>query len=280
MSREAVLAVEKEVASRYIGKEDVVHGCILAVLSGHHLVQLGPPGNAKTEVTRDIAYYLDAKFFTNLMNQYTTADEVLGPVSIMGLKADKIKRVTTGRLPEAEIAFLDEIFKSSPAILNVLLKMLQERKFDNDGEVDVPLITCFAASNELPAEDEGLGPVYDRFLLRFNTGYLDSPTHIHQLLKLNSKSPRYVKPLTREVLVAARKEVSELVLSDEAADAMVYLWGEAQEEGFIFSDRRLKQMVDVMAAESWLNGDSEITPDSLVVGQHILWDKPETGTPA
>ena len=46
--------------------------------------------------------------------------------------------VDTGKLPEAHIAFLDEIFKSNSAILNILLTIINERKFYQDGRA-VPL---------------------------------------------------------------------------------------------------------------------------------------------
>ena len=64
--------------------------------------------------------------------------------------------MTAGKLPEAELAFLDELFKGSSAILNTLLKMLIERVFENDGvTVPVPLKLCLAASNEWPQAYEG-----------------------------------------------------------------------------------------------------------------------------
>ena len=67
---------------------------------------------------------------------------------------------------QAEVAFIDEVFKANSAILNTLLTILNERLFDNGKQrVPVPLLCLVAASNELP-ESEELDALYDRFLLR------------------------------------------------------------------------------------------------------------------
>lgn len=64
-------------------------------------------------------------------------------------------------------AFLDEIFKANSAILNSLLTILNERKFDNGAgsRVSCPLKCVIGASNELPDSQE-LDALLDRFLLR------------------------------------------------------------------------------------------------------------------
>ena len=65
--------------------------------------------------------------FSILLTKFTTVEEVMGPVSLTALKADKYVRVTTGKLPEADYAYCDEVFKASSAILNTLLRVLNER---------------------------------------------------------------------------------------------------------------------------------------------------------
>ena len=51
-------------------------------------------------------------------------------MSLTALKEDRYVRVTAGKLPEADVAFVDECFKASSAILNTLLKILNERVYD------------------------------------------------------------------------------------------------------------------------------------------------------
>ncbi len=97
---------------------------------------------------------------------YHLTQELFGPLSMRALEEDKYVRQTRGYLPEAEVAFIDEIFKANSAILNTLLTLVNERLFDNGSHrVKVPLLTVVAASNELP-ESEELDALYDRFLVR------------------------------------------------------------------------------------------------------------------
>jgi transposase len=79
-------------------------------------------------------------------------------------------------------ARVDEIWKSSSAILNSLLTLVNERVFHNDGQpISCPLVTMFGASNELP-EGKDLEALFDRFLLRFEVGYLLRPSNLRLVL--------------------------------------------------------------------------------------------------
>jgi MoxR-like ATPase len=69
-------------------------------------------------------------------------------------------------VPEAEVAFLDEVFLGSTAILNTLLGILNERGFRRGATVlSCPLRLCVAATNSLP-DDVSLAAFADRFLAR------------------------------------------------------------------------------------------------------------------
>ena len=276
MSRESLLAIEGEMNQQFINRKDEVHGQLLAAVSKSNLLQLGPPGTAKSQLQRRFADYIQAQHFSWLLTQFTTPEEIVGPVSLQSLKEDTHRRVTTNKLPEAETAFIDEIFKAGSPILNTMLTLLEERLFYNDGgTTKCPLIFCAAASNELPDEDEGLAALYDRFLLRYNVTYLDSGEQIGKLLRLDPDAARYAKPMTVGELRLDIDAAYALVLSDEAHESIVLLQEELHKEGYIFSDRRIKQLVRVMAAESWLLEQTEIVSDSLIVAEHIFWDKPE-----
>ncbi len=107
------------------------------------------------------------RYYEVLLTRYSTSDEVLGPAHLeMMIHRAVFYRQTTGLLPEAEVAFLDEIFKANSAILNALLSIVNERLFYNAGvPVRVPLCMIFGASNEVPREEE-LWALFDRFPVR------------------------------------------------------------------------------------------------------------------
>ena len=139
---------------------------VLAMVGGEHLLLLGPPGTAKSELCRRLSAVGRFLYFERTLTRFSTPEELFGPLSLSALERDEYRRATDGYMPRAEVAFLDEIFKANSAILNTLLTLLNERLFDEGpARTSVPLLTAVAASNELPETDE-LDALFDRFLLR------------------------------------------------------------------------------------------------------------------
>src|SRR5499433_2042197 len=177
-SLDKLQALERELTASLIERDEVVRASLVALLAEQHLVILGPPGTGKSALVTELARRISPqngaglRNFTYLMTRFTTPEELFGPVSVAGLKRDEYRRITTGRLVEAELVFLDEIFKAGSAILNSLLKVANERVFNNGAqEAPVPLISMFGASNEMPQGND-LEALWDRFLLRLRVGYM------------------------------------------------------------------------------------------------------------
>jgi len=155
----------REATAGLIDREHLAELLILAAVAQEHLLVVGPPGTAKSAVVRRVAQSLGGNYFEYLLGRFTEPSELFGPVNLSKLREGLVETDVSGMLPEADIAFLDEVFLGSTAILNTLLGLLNERQFRRGHtRIRCPLRVCVAAANGLP-EDEGLAAFADRFLL-------------------------------------------------------------------------------------------------------------------
>jgi MoxR-like ATPase len=148
------------------------------------LLFVGPPGTAKSDLVVKWVESVglgDDDYFEYMLTKFTEPSEILGPIDIDLLKQGRFIHRTKGKLPECRVAFLDEIFKSNSAILNLLLTILNERKFYQDGEpVPVGLQVLFGATNDIPEQSE-LDAMSDRFILKVETKPVKD-THFAELI--------------------------------------------------------------------------------------------------
>ena len=158
-------AAIREATAGLVDREQLAELMILAAVAREHLLVIGPPGTAKSAVVRRVAQSLGGQYFEYLLGRFTEPSELFGPVNLSKLRLGQVETDIAGMLPEAEIAFLDEVFLGSTAILNTLLGLLNERQFRRGHtRIACPLRICVGAANALP-EDEGLAAFADRFLL-------------------------------------------------------------------------------------------------------------------
>ena len=261
---------------QFLGKDEVIRLLMIAVVAGEHCVLLGPPGTAKSALIRSLAELMQARYFEYLLTRFTEPNEIFGPVDIGAFRDGVYKRNTAGMLPEAEVVFLDEVFKSNSAILNALLTLLNERKYTSGGTVmRCPLISVFAASNEVPG-DETLNAIFDRFLLRVHSDNLDA-YHFNELLQrgitheIRQMSGAMQQPVVsaRELAELGRNFGGKMNFSDAFLSSYKGLVFQIRAEGVTLSDRRVVKMLKLFAASAYLDGRDVTDGSDFFVLKHI-----------
>jgi len=268
-------SIRNELNSYFLERAEEIDCIITAVLSRQHCLFLGPPGTAKSQLIMAFcSHFTGMRYFQWLLTKFTTPEEIFGPYDLSALMQGRYQRITTGKLPEAHVAFLDEIFKASSAILNALLTIINERIFHNDSTpTQVPLISLFSASNELPEEEEGLQALYDRLVIRKTVDYIKDYGNLQKLAVLPAEYRPQTK-LSLQRLQEIQQEVQQVDVSAIVGD-VIELKRNLEKEGISVSDRRFRQSFDVIKAYAYLNGRNAAISDDLQILQYVFWTEPD-----
>ncbi len=192
------------------------------------------------------------------------------------------RMITTGKIPDSHICFLDEIFKANDGILNSLLTALNERKHTNEGQtVDIPVISFMSASNEIPnfndPAEKILRPLYDRFDIKVVTEYVsDRQARLGMLRRKQTATGGNAQAaISLDELERMQEEVKSISVPDAVNELMDDILCELRKAGVHVSDRKYFNYTPITQAKAWLDRQSEVSASQLLALKNYLWTTPE-----
>ncbi len=161
-----------------VGHDEAKDALLLGLVCREHIYIEGPPGTAKTRMAELVARGSSLDFFFYQLHRDTRLTELVGDVvlerrPLQDGEGERIhQRIEPGGILTAEVCVLDDISRAPGEALNVLLRLLNERKF---GAQSIPLLCAIATSNPMRDEyyNEPLDPAnLDRFALQLRVSGL------------------------------------------------------------------------------------------------------------
>ncbi len=277
----------------FVNKQEIIDLMVVAAVAQEPLLLVGPPGTAKSDLVlkfKDALGIEEVDYFEYMLTRFTEPSEIIGAIDIQELRAGRYIRKKEGKLPTARLVFLDEIFKSNSAILNILLTIINEKKFYQEGKPEpVPLRVLFAATNEIPEQGE-LAALKDRFVLKvqsrpvqdeFFTELIDAGLQAEAYRGLNQK-PWAEGHCSLDDLLKANRYLTLLFArrtgdgrGDEQNDRGLFfppdVFREFQrlvktlvrEDKIFISDRKLVKLYKLFRARAWVLGGGTVSRDDL-----------------
>ncbi len=257
-----------------IERKGLLELIFLGLIAQEHVLLIGPPGVGKSAAARQAAKSVSGKYFEYLVGRFTEPSEIFGPLDLNALREGQMRPDVSEMLPETDIAFLDEIFLGSTAILNTLLGILNERQYRRGHfSINVPLRCCIAASNRLP-DDSSLQAFADRFLL---THFIEpvSDHALDQLLQAGRKledAEHADAPMT----IADMDYLADLAKQVDLGDVRehyIHIVRKLRNRGVNLSDRRIVKGQKLIAAAALVAGRMQAGVEDLWPIVFLLQDK-------
>jgi len=286
--RTRIARFRTSLARFFVQKSEIIDLMCVAAVAQEPLLLVGPPGTAKSDLVlkfKDALGLGERDYFEYMLTRFTEPSEIIGAIDIGELREGRYIRRKEGKLPTARLVFLDEIFKSNSAILNILLTIINEKKFYQDGMPEpVPLRVLFAATNEIPEQGE-LAALKDRFVLKVMSRSVQE-THFAELIDAGLAAETN-RGLNRQPWVEGHATLDDFL---KANRYLTLLFAEVQggesdrdryfppvvfrefqrlvrtltrEDRIFISDRKLVKLYKLLRVRAWLFSGGVVTRDDL-----------------
>jgi MoxR-like ATPase len=284
---EGLQQIRGEMDRYVVGHDDVKEAVMLGLIAQEHIYLEGPPGTAKTMLAEITSEAADLKFFFYQLHRDTRLAELVGDTVIFRERetsgGELIRQMNRkGGILTAEICVLDDISRAPGEALNILLRILNERKFGDDS---IPLLTAIATGNPTKDEyyNEPLDPAnLDRFTIQMRTlGLLqrnqwEQAARVIDLYEDNHLSGLLSPKVNRAVLDAANATVPQVDLTAEVKQLLLELLNvllndyHLNDSNSLLTDRTfLVKAVKILKSKAVLEGRMRCVPEDLFVLKYL-----------
>ena len=288
--------------ARFPKRETAIELMLASLIADEFCILYGPPGTGKSALVEALMKSItadkrkrEARRFALGLSRSTPLADIVGDIDIPSWERTGVRSYNTSKhMPSAEVVFLDEIFKGEGAILQGLLRVINERVFDDK---PVLLRWLVAASNELPVEFRGMmnGEAQEMHGEESMRAFADRFFYGHEVKPLVKGGAEWAAVIRRTLPKdnGATVDLEEVRELNEAIPS--FPWAPAAWEAFTkmavmlengfdngqenrrveVSDRRWEKAYRVVTAHAMLRGAARVTGADLDWLEHGLWTTPD-----
>lgn len=269
-----------------IEREQEMRVLIRGTIAGVNIHMDGEGGIAKSLLLSQFAKCVTgARYFGKALQPGTPPEAVIGTYDYAAMaQGGQFKRVLEGYLPDAHIAFIDELLRSSGLMRDALMPMLnaEERQAEgNGGMIQSPLLVMVTAANTFfEPDDPYTQALADRITLMMVVEDIRADDSFKELLRRDHERKQALatgtfeqvrETITLEQLIEAQRQSQAVAPTPEWIDATAQLRRDSKGAGLTVSPRRWIELGRVCRANAWMAGRDEMIPEDLVAVEPGLW---------
>lgn len=236
----------EELRGRFLEREETLEQIALALLAKEHVLLTGPPGTAKSAISRAVLQNVVDRetglpsVFSRQFTESTVQTDLIGPLDFKTLMASgRSEHFTDEGMLGAVHAFLDEVLDGRDMLLRTTLNVLHERELKQGTKTTTGAIECaLMTSNRylfevLEQSRETLLAFVDRiaFISFVPKGFAD-PENLVSVLKgqFGPKTQAVMPKLTIQDIDVLQDVVSYVRISEPMLGELVAMLGRLEAE--------------------------------------------------